>query len=238
MTDKLGWMPFYGVDFYESEAVTLMTLEEEAMYVRLLWRQWREGSLPADGPAQARLGRGPITARVAAQFPVCEDGRCRNPRMAEIREKQLATYEKRAEAGRRGRTKQLRNKGDGGRRAGPRRGPGDRRALPGHTDTDTDTKTTWLTPFAEAWQRRCGNPPFGKMVSVLGPLVKAHGAPEVIARWSRYLDATEPKFCSPHRFDATFAAWVEPETKEMTDDFGVMRLHRRNRETGEYEVVA
>ena len=36
MTDKLPWMPFYGSDFYHDEAVCLMSLEEEAVYMRLL----------------------------------------------------------------------------------------------------------------------------------------------------------------------------------------------------------
>jgi hypothetical protein len=103
------------------------------------------------------------------------------------------------------------------------------------TETETEKKSsqkklTWLTPFADHWQRRCGNPPFGKLASALAPLHKEHGAPETLARWSRYLDATDPKFCSVHRFAETFNSWVEPDTKEMTDEFGRMVLHRRDNE--------
>ena len=238
MDDKLPWMPFYGVDFYESEAVTLMSLEEEAMYLRLLWRQWREGSIPASGEAQALLGRGPVSARVAAQFPCDPDGRCRNPKVESVRRKHIEIAEKRTEAGRKGRAKQLSAKEEGERRAQPRRSPGDRRAAPGHTDTDTD-RTTWLTPFADHWQRRCGNPPYGKLASVLAPLHKEHGAPETLARWSRYLDATDPKFASAHRFAETFNTWAEPETVEMTNEWGAMVLHRKDPVSGEWkEVVA
>jgi 5-methylcytosine-specific restriction endonuclease McrA len=98
-------------------------------------------------------------------------------------------------------------------------------------ETETEKKKssqTWLTPFADHWQRRCGNPPFGKLASVLAPLHKEHGAPETLARWSRYLDATDPKFASVHRFAETFNSWGEPDTKEMTDEFGRMVLHRRD----------
>lgn len=98
-------------------------------------------------------------------------------------------------------------------------------------------RDTWLTPFADAWSGRCGKPPFGKLAAVLGPLVKQHEEPEVLARWSRYLNSTEPKFCSAHRFAETFNTWAEPETVEMTDDFGVMRLHRRNA-AGQWEVAS
>jgi hypothetical protein len=238
MDDKLPWMPFYGVLFYEDEAVNLMSLEEEAMYLRLLWRQWREGSLPPTGEAQALLGRGPVSARVSAQFPLDSDGRCRNPKVESVRRMHVESHEKRAEAGKKGRAKQLAAKDSGERRAEPRRSPGDRRAGPGQLDKDKEV-TTWLTPFADHWSRRCGNPPFGKLASVLGPLVKAHGAAETVARWSRYLDATEPKFCSVHRFDATFNSWGEPETVEMTNEWGAMALHRKDPATGEWkEVVA
>ena len=239
MDEKLPWMPFYGVLFYEDEAVNLMSLEEEAMYMRLLWRQWREGSLPPTGEAQAVLGRGPVSARVSAQFPLDFDGRCRNPKMELVRRKHVEVMEKRVEAGRKGRAKQLQGNTSGERRAAPRRNPGERRAQPGQLegDIDKEEKTTWLTPFADHWQRRCGNPPYGKLASVLAPLHKEHGAPETLARWSRYLDATDPKFASVHRFAETFNTWAEPETVEMTDEFGAMKLHRKNA-SGEWVAVA
>jgi hypothetical protein len=92
----------------------------------------------------------------------------------------------------------------------------------------TDRRATWLTPFAEKWSQRCGNPPYGKLASALGGLVKLHGAPETESRWSRYLDATDPKFCSVHRFAETFNSWAPPTEQEMTDEFGAMKLHRRD----------
>ena len=44
--NKLPWFPFYGRDFYLDEKVRLLSLRQEAIYLRLLWLQWEEGSIP------------------------------------------------------------------------------------------------------------------------------------------------------------------------------------------------
>ena len=41
-------MPWYGREFYADENVLVMTLEQEAAYLRLLWNCWQEGSIPTD----------------------------------------------------------------------------------------------------------------------------------------------------------------------------------------------
>lgn len=41
-------MPWYGREFYADENVQVMTLDQEAAYLRLLWNCWQEGSIPAD----------------------------------------------------------------------------------------------------------------------------------------------------------------------------------------------
>jgi hypothetical protein len=122
-------------------------------------------------------------------------------------------------------------------RSEPLRRETDPRSPETETETEKKQKLTWLTPYAEEWSRRCGNPPFGKLASILAPLHKVHGAPETLARWSRYLDGTDPKFCSVHRFAETFNSWGEPDTKECTDDFGVMRVWKRNA-AGEWEAAS
>ena len=53
MSKRNPWMPFDGIDFYSSEAVNLMPADAEAAYLRLLWIQWQNGSLP-DDPASVR----------------------------------------------------------------------------------------------------------------------------------------------------------------------------------------
>ena len=99
------------------------------------------------------------------------------------------------------------------------------------------SRETWLTPFSDAWAATVGEPPFGKLVQVLGALVKQHPPELVLTRWRRYLEGTEPRYASPHRFAETFAAWAEPNTREMTDEYGRMVLHRQN-EAGEWVAVA
>jgi hypothetical protein len=88
-------------------------------------------------------------------------------------------------------------------------------------------KETWLTPFADAWQARCGEPPFGKLAKVLAPLHKQHGG-EALTRWRRYLEQTDPQYCSVHRFAETWVKWGGPEVQEMTDEFGRMVPHRKD----------
>ena len=109
MTKKLPFMPFFGVDFYESERVRLMTYAEHGIYLSLLWHQWREGSLPQfQGDLERLLRREdePIPEAVLECFPVGEDGRRRNAKLEEIRKGQLdkieALSQKRSEAGKRG----------------------------------------------------------------------------------------------------------------------------------------
>jgi hypothetical protein len=252
---KLPWMPFFGTDFYNDEAVRLMSLEEEAVYIRLLWWQWREGSLPAEpddlemlvGNRRAIAGQSPgkmVTDRVLALFPVTRggDGRRRNPRLQAISEEQEAKNRRRSKAGKIGRRTQLRQQAESRAttRANAGESPANGRAnagqTPGESESESDSKKTWLTPFADAWQAKCGNPPFGRLARDLAPLVKQLGEPEALARWSRYLAGTEPRFCAPARFVMIHAAYAGPETQEMTDEFGRMVLHKRN-PAGEWEPI-
>ena len=238
MADKLPWMPFYGTDFYNDEAVRLMSLEEEALYIRLLWWQWREGSLPGDVGDCQRLAGESLSDRLIALFPVTRnaDGRRRNPRLEAVRQEQLEHQNRRSQAGKIARQKQLEARNEIGQ------SPGNRRRIANQTPANTETESkkdssTWLTPFSDAWQTRCGNPPFGRLAKSLAPLVKSLGEPEALERWSRYLACNEPRYCSPERFVATHAAYTGPEIQEMTDDFGRMVPHRKNRESGQWEPI-
>jgi hypothetical protein len=98
-------------------------------------------------------------------------------------------------------------------------------------------KTTWLTPFADAWQAKCGEPPHGRLAKALAPLVQSLGGETALARWTQYLDGHEPRYCSPESFVARHQQYAGPETQEMTDEFGRMVLHRKNGD-GKWEVVA
>jgi hypothetical protein len=234
MPPKLPFMPFYGVDFYDDEKVRLMDLEEEAVYMRLLWMQWREGSLPQQPAELARLARVEgITARVMACFPPAH-GRRKNPRLERIRVEQSQTRERLSEAGKRGRAKQLL----------PELGPGLAQAehaqpVLGYSESDTDKETTnsvaphgangakgkhskhptWLTPIGMPWQDRVGTPPYGQMAAELKSLVDKNGEAEVLKRWTHYLDGTDPKYWSPRRFAATYKTWEQaPAVTGLADE--------------------
>ena len=98
-------------------------------------------------------------------------------------------------------------------------------------------KVTWLTPFYDTWKAKLGQPPAGRLAKALKPVVGELGAPETLDRWNRYLADTEPKFCSPEGFAARHAAYAGPEVQEMTNDFGVMQMHRKDRESGQWVPV-
>ena len=51
-------MPWYGREFYGDENVLVMTLEQEAAYLRLLWNCWQEGSIPAEIAKLAAICKG------------------------------------------------------------------------------------------------------------------------------------------------------------------------------------
>jgi hypothetical protein len=121
--------------------------------------------------------------------------------------------------------------------------PDSSRTPPGHLPDKTEAvkagkavRASWLTPYSDAWQTRCGEPPFGKLVKVLAPLHTQHGD-EALTRWRRYLEQTDPQFCSVHRFAETWVKWGGPEIQEMTDEFGRMVPHRKNG-AGEWVPVA
>lgn len=82
------------------------------------------------------------------------------------------------------------------------------------SDNGKHSKETWLTPFSQLWT--CGTPPFGKLASVLKPLVADHGEAEVLEHWTRYLAGNESKFWSVHRFSNTYNTWdASVKTKEV-----------------------
>lgn len=102
--------------------------------------------------------------------------------------------------------------------------------------TTSSSKTTWLTPFGAAWEARCGGTPnYRQFAKILKPVVDALGAEPALARWQRYLDDTEPRFCSVNRFAAIHGTYATPAVVEFTDDFGRMRPHRR-RDDGRWDV--
>lgn len=78
------------------------------------------------------------------------------------------------------------------------------------------TKTTWLTPYWDAWIAQYGGEPNGGVLSkVLKPLHDKLGVTEVLRRWRYYLDQTPAQYANPHRFASTFGSW-EPKAEPMS----------------------
>lgn len=107
---KLPHMPLWVYDIESDESCALMTAEQFGVYVRLLIRQWIEGSIPADPNMLAALIRVPSErlsecfSNVVAKFEQHPDkpDRLVNPRLADERDKAIAKVEKNRLAGRKG----------------------------------------------------------------------------------------------------------------------------------------
>lgn len=105
----LPYMPFYGNDFF-TERVRLMSRAEQAVYLELLWIQWREGSLPVDREELERLVNAEVSPRILEALPVCDDRRRRNAKLEGVREERLEIVRRQSEGGKKGRQKQLKKK--------------------------------------------------------------------------------------------------------------------------------
>lgn len=100
---------FYPADWLGSQRVSLMSLEEEGAYIRLLSYCWQHGSVPADPDAAARLigkGASPVLAsKVLTMFqPPLENGSpfgavLVHERLQAEKEKQVAWKTKSSEGG-------------------------------------------------------------------------------------------------------------------------------------------
>lgn len=93
------YIPFFGRDFLAATAG--WTAEERGHYVTALIVQWEQGSIP-DSTERLEIispGIARVWALLEPKFPVCRDGRRRNPRMEIHRTKSEALKEARAEAG-------------------------------------------------------------------------------------------------------------------------------------------
>lgn len=77
-----------------------MTDAEVGKYIRYLMHQWEKGSIPSD-PSMIQTIRfdTELWETLETKFPLCEDGRRRNPRLEDIRLEREQYITKRSEAG-------------------------------------------------------------------------------------------------------------------------------------------
>lgn len=111
------WFPFFYDAFWEDENVVGMTESAALLYLFLLSRQWKHGSLPAD-PEKIRrlcprweLEWKAVWREVEPRFPICSSGcsstepekaRRRNPRMKVEQDVEAEILEKLRENGKKG----------------------------------------------------------------------------------------------------------------------------------------
>ena len=99
MAEKLAWFPFYAGAWLGSNRVRRLSGDQMAAYVWLLCEQWEHGHLPFDVTmVTPGVPKGISDAAVAfvltAFFPPDPDTNLRmNPRLQDIRERQLTAYE-------------------------------------------------------------------------------------------------------------------------------------------------
>lgn len=109
VADVLPWFRFNVERWLSSELVDGMTLEQEGACVRLMTKQWKQGSIPDDREWTARaLGvtlehyEKHIAKTVEAFFPIREEGRRANQNLDAERENSLAFAERQAANGSKG----------------------------------------------------------------------------------------------------------------------------------------
>lgn len=105
---KLEWFPLFGESF--RRATVGWPKAKIGCYLLLLWHQWEEHSVPADDVMKiARiLGESRIQTNkvwigeLSGKFPIWTDGRYRNRKLEQVREKLLEDFRRRSDHGRAG----------------------------------------------------------------------------------------------------------------------------------------
>jgi len=114
--DPLDWFPFNVTAWLCSDSVRAMSNAARGVYIELLARQWRTGSISSDLKELSRLVNEPlgsfkkIWAEVSPHFLECEDGRLANPRLERERTEQDAERIAKSDAGKKGNAVRWANK--------------------------------------------------------------------------------------------------------------------------------
>lgn len=104
--EKKPAMPFYGREFYDDENVLVLSLEEQGAYIRLLWKCWSEGSIPADLAKLAAILRvslarmQAIWSAIGPLFVPSEADRLANRKVEKVREDFSSYRQKRSSTNR------------------------------------------------------------------------------------------------------------------------------------------
>ncbi len=102
------YMPFFGDDFFGSQAVRMMSHESRGVLLELLWLAWRDGSIPSDRKLLTRLlGAGSDLVdrcwpEIESLWQPAGDGRLVNQELEDERSRQDEHRRRMSEAGKRG----------------------------------------------------------------------------------------------------------------------------------------
>jgi uncharacterized protein YdaU (DUF1376 family) len=151
---SLPYYTFYPGEFMLSSTVQCMCLVAEGIYRRLLDFQWLEGALDDDVLVLKRLARAsdeqwecfaPFLDRC---FPLCDDGKRRNPRMAQTKEEaDRKTYVNAANGAKGGRPRSVANRTETENEPEPNRSVTENE--PNENRTETELKPTANRPETE-----------------------------------------------------------------------------------------
>jgi hypothetical protein len=216
-------MPFYVDRFETDEAVKAMGYEAEGVYGALMRHQWREGSIPWDDDAlRAILKPHSDESLAAAKRCFVQDSsrasRGYNETLRLIRNSRSQQHRGCVDRGRKGgvkkalnyRSKLLAELENNPSPALARASISSSKAVEDsiHTEVQEQHKTSWLTPYFDAWVRAYqGDPSPKELARFIAPLRKKYGDPAVLAAWENYLGQTDATYASPARFSKTYGKW-------------------------------
>ena len=199
MGEKSPAFQFYPNDFIADMNVQLMCNQSVGCYIKLLSYCWKEGSIPDDSDAIAKLcrERSNRMAKLWLEIRPCftpdpeNPGFMRHPRLDRERAKQAESHERRVEAGRKGgaaRSVRVSNA---------------KKMLSSSTSTSSSTSVnTYTADFNEAWKRYPSRPGQSKRAAYVrweARIKEGYTAAEMIAGTEAYAayverEITEPRF--------------------------------------------
>ncbi len=158
---RLDWFPFYVIDWRLDPHVQAMTYEERGVYLELLFWQWTEGDISSDVVQLARLLRLPVGVfekniweNIRDRFEETGNGRCVNPKLAEIRKEQDKKTDNYRRAGIEGARKRWQQDNDA--IASPKKPHSDEMALKSKSKKKSKSKEDKSTPIPEDFEEFWG----------------------------------------------------------------------------------
>jgi hypothetical protein len=225
VAEKLPFLPFFGRDFYDDDRVACMGYAEQGVYVRLLWHQWVNGSIPGPEDQIAKILGQDVPTCVLPCFPLNGDGRRINPRLHLERRRIEAERASKSRGGKAGRRKQLQTQ--------PGLSPKSAPAQPGQPEPEPEpegtTKTSraeaalvneprprpgrthklaWTSRVIDTWNEVAGAAPVGPLVSALKPVYdQVHDTDRLCYGLAKWLLAGNGKYGAP-AFARDWRTWV------------------------------